>query len=83
MRAILVMAGFLLLTGCAMQSAQTPAPTFEHLMFNADERIQARNFEAGRKLLVLRVFLGAAASGGEGRELAGQAHQLTEETLRV
>lgn len=51
MRAILVMAGFLLLTGCAMQSAQTPAPTFEHLMFKADERIQARNFEAGRKLL--------------------------------
>ena len=51
MRAILIVAVFLLLAGCAMQSAQDSVPTFEHLMFKADERIQARNFEAGRKLL--------------------------------
>lgn len=51
MRAILIVAVFLLLVGCAMQSAQDSVPTFEHLMFKADERIQARNFEAGRKLL--------------------------------
>ena len=49
-RAILIVIGFLMTTGCAMQSAQD-TPTFEHLMFKADERIQARNFEAGRKLL--------------------------------
>lgn len=51
MRGILVFVGCLFLVGCALQPKQPPAPSFEHLMFAADERIKARNFEAGRKLL--------------------------------
>ncbi len=52
MRGTLLFVGclFLVLTGCTMQS-KGPAPTFEHLMFKADERIQAQNYEAGRKLI--------------------------------
>jgi tetratricopeptide (TPR) repeat protein len=40
------------IAGCAVSPAQPPAPTFEHLMFQADERIKAGNLEKARSLLV-------------------------------
>ncbi|WP_300730338.1 hypothetical protein [Pseudomonas sp.] len=51
MRLLFAVMGFCMLAGCALQSEKSAVVTFEHMMFKADERIQARNFEAGRKLL--------------------------------
>lgn len=50
-RAILIM-GVLSIAGCAVPPTAPPAPTFEHLMFQADERIKAGNLDKARSLLV-------------------------------
>jgi hypothetical protein len=39
------------ISGCAMSPKEPPAPTFEHLMFQAGERIKGGNLDRARSLL--------------------------------
>lgn len=51
LRCAVLIAGVLGITGCSVVATEPPAPTFEHLMFQADERIKGGNLERARSLL--------------------------------
>ncbi|MDD1969114.1 hypothetical protein NPS29_27640 [Pseudomonas putida] len=50
--AALIFFGVLSVGGCTVAPTEPPVPTFEHLMFQADERIKGGNLEKARLLLV-------------------------------